>query len=97
MDGFDGRIEVEGCDTIPKLFWPQVKARDQRPAFREKKLGLWREWTWAQAGEAVREIGAGLLAIGLAPGDCASIPAGTPHSYAFEARVNRVIVVNAPA
>ena len=38
MDGFDGRIEVDGCDTIPKLFWHQVKARDQRTAFREDFL-----------------------------------------------------------
>jgi quercetin 2,3-dioxygenase len=31
----------------------------------------------------------------LTPGDCASIPAGTPHTYAFEGRVNRVIAMNA--
>ncbi len=37
----DGRIEVDGCDTIPKLFWHQVKARDGRTAFREKSLGIW--------------------------------------------------------
>ena len=33
----------------------------------------------------------------LTAGDCASIPAGTPHSYAFEARVNRVISMHAPS
>ncbi len=36
------KIEVEGCDTIPKLFWHQVKARAGRTAFREKDLGIWR-------------------------------------------------------
>ena len=27
------RIEVEGCDTIPKLFWHQVKAVRSARAF----------------------------------------------------------------
>src|SRR5664279_2201392 len=43
----------------------------------EKKLGLWREWTWRETASAVREIGDGLLALGFAPGDCASILANT--------------------
>jgi long-chain acyl-CoA synthetase len=64
-------------ETIPALFWNGVAARSARVLMREKKLGLWREWTWAQAGQAVREIGDGLLALGFAPGDCASILANT--------------------
>jgi quercetin 2,3-dioxygenase len=32
----------------------------------------------------------------LAPGDLASIPAGTAHTYAFESAVARAVVVNAP-
>jgi long-chain acyl-CoA synthetase len=49
MDGYDGRIEVDGCDTIPKLFWHQVKARDGRTAFREKTLGIWQAASMASA------------------------------------------------
>jgi len=64
-------------ETIPALFWNGVEARSARVLMREKKLGLWREWTWAQAGEAVREIGDGLLSLGFATGDCASILANT--------------------
>ena len=60
MDGFDGRIEVEGCDTIPKLFWHQVKARDGRTAFREKDLGIWRATSWREHGERARAVGMGL-------------------------------------
>lgn len=33
----------------------------------------------------------------LTAGDCASIPAGTPHAYAFEGHVTRVATMNAPA
>ena len=64
-------------ETIPALFWNGVAARAARVLMREKKLGLWREWTWAETGRAVREIGDGLLALGFAPGDTASILANT--------------------
>ena len=64
-------------ETIPALFWNGVAARSARVLMREKKLGLWREWTWAQTGQAVREIGDGLLSLGFAAGDCASILANT--------------------
>ena len=29
MAGGNERIDVEGCDTIPKLFWHQVKKRGE--------------------------------------------------------------------
>ena len=64
-------------ETISALFWNGVAARSARVLMREKKLGLWRAWTWAQTGQAVREIGAGLSSLGFAPGDCASILANT--------------------
>ncbi len=64
-------------ETIPELFWNGVKARGDRVWMREKELGLWREWTWAQTGQAVREVAMGLVALGLQPGDCASILSNT--------------------
>ena len=64
-------------ETIPALFWNGVAARSTRVLMREKNLGLWRAWTWAQAGQAVREIGDGLLSLGFEAGDCASILANT--------------------
>jgi long-chain acyl-CoA synthetase len=69
-------IVVPG-DTVPAVFWNAARQRANRVLMREKKLGLWREWTWTRAAAAVREIGDGLLALGLAPGDCASILANT--------------------
>src|SRR6187455_594509 len=83
MDGFDGRIEVEGCDTIPKLFWHQVKARDQRTAFREKTLGIWRATSWREYGEQARAIGMGLVKLGLKRGDVVSILAETVPAWLF--------------
>src|SRR5678816_796756 len=71
------RIEVEGCDTIPKLFWHQVKARDGRTAFREKELGIWRATSWRDYGERARHTGMGLVRLGLSCGEVASILAET--------------------
>ena len=33
-------------DTIPQLFLNAVKARGDKVWMREKKLGIWREWSW---------------------------------------------------
>ncbi|MCA0244382.1 MAG: long-chain fatty acid--CoA ligase [Proteobacteria bacterium] len=64
-------------DTIPQIFLNAVKARGDRVWMREKKLGIWREWTWNGAFTAVREIGMGLAALGLQPGQTASILSNT--------------------
>lgn len=69
-------IVVPG-ETIPAVFWNAVAARGDKVWMRQKHLGIWRTWTWAQTAEAVREIAAGLLSLGLAPGECVSILSNT--------------------
>ena len=69
-------IVVPG-DTLPAMFWNAAALRAGQVLMRQKKLGLWREWTWAQTAQAVREIGNGLLALGFRSGDCASIASNT--------------------
>jgi long-chain acyl-CoA synthetase len=83
MAGTNERIEVDGCDTIPKLFWHQVKARDSRIAFREKKLGIWRATTWREYGERARSLGMGLVKLGLQRGDVVSILAETVPEWLY--------------
>ena len=77
------KIEIQGCDTISKLFWHQVKARGARTAFREKKLGIWRSSSWQTYGERARWTGMGLVKLGLAPGDVVSIMADTVPEWLF--------------
>src|SRR5262249_11740275 len=77
------KIEIEGCGTIPKLFWHQVKARDTRTAFREKDLGIWRATSWQQYGERAREVGMGLGKLGLKRGDVVSILAETVPEWLY--------------
>ncbi|SFU98570.1 long-chain acyl-CoA synthetase [Polaromonas sp. YR568] len=64
-------------DTIPAVFWNAVEKRSHKTWMRQKKLGIWRSWTWTQTGDAVREIAAGLLSLGFARGECASILSNT--------------------
>ena len=70
------RVVLEG-ETIPAMFWNGVRQRQDKVWMRQKKLGIWRSWSWNQTGEAVREIAAGLISLGFAPGDCASILSNT--------------------
>lgn len=63
--------------TVAEVFLNAVRERGDRVWMREKKLGLWREWTWNQAAVAVREIALGLAALGLQPGERVSILANT--------------------
>jgi long-chain acyl-CoA synthetase len=56
-------------DTFPRLLLHQAKVRPDRPAVREKDLGIWQTWTWAQALEEVRSLACGLAAQGFKRGD----------------------------
>jgi len=64
-------------ETMTAVFWNSAAARADRVFMRQKELGLWREWTWAQTAVAVREIADGLAALGFGPGDVASILSNT--------------------
>src|SRR3990167_6039931 len=70
-------------DTIPAMFWNAVAKRGPSIWMRQKHLGLWRSWTWNQTADAVREIGNGLLSLGFAKGECASILANTVVEWVF--------------
>src|SRR5690606_36719737 len=64
-------------DTMPAIFWNRVQERGDTVWMRQKAFGIWRSWTWAQTGEAVREIAGGLASLGFAPGDTASVLSNT--------------------
>jgi long-chain acyl-CoA synthetase len=70
------RVVLAG-ETIPAMFWNAVDQRGPNVWLRQKDFGIWRSWTWTQVGQAVREIGHGLLALGFAPRETASILSNT--------------------
>jgi len=60
-------------ETLPAMFWNAVAQRGDTVFMRQKELGLWHSWTWQQTALAVKEIAHGLMALGFAPHDTASI------------------------
>jgi len=69
-------IVVPG-DTLPAMFRAAAQQRADRVIMRQKEFGIWREWTWAQTEQAVREMAMGLAALGVQPKECVSILANT--------------------
>ncbi|MSP51325.1 MAG: long-chain fatty acid--CoA ligase [Alphaproteobacteria bacterium] len=70
------------ADTIPKMLAHNALEYADRPAFREKDLGIWQSWTWRQVYEEVRALACGLRAVGLKRGDKISIIGDNrPHLY----------------
>ena len=65
----DRRVATSSEVTGPSLFWDQVSRRSDSVLLRYKDLGIWKEVTWAAAGEKTRVCGYGLMALGMQPGD----------------------------
>jgi len=55
-------------DTFPRLLLHHAHVRGERPAVREKDLGIWQVWTWRQVADEVRALACGLAAQGFARG-----------------------------
>ncbi|HWE24583.1 MAG TPA: AMP-binding protein [Myxococcales bacterium] len=56
------------ADTFPKLLARNAERLGDRAALREKDLGIWRETSWREYHERVRDFSLGLAALGLERG-----------------------------
>ena len=56
-------------DTFPRLLLHQAAVHPNRPAAREKDLGIWQSWTWSEVSEEVRAFACGLAELGFKRGD----------------------------
>jgi long-chain acyl-CoA synthetase len=78
--------ELSGLDTFPKLLMHHAKVRGDRPAIREKDLGIWQTWTWREFAEEARALAAGLVAEGVSRGShIALVSDNRPRLYAMMA------------
>ncbi|NYE62863.1 long-chain acyl-CoA synthetase [Duganella sp. 1224] len=55
-------------ETFPRRLLAHGQVRPEKPAFREKHLGIWQSWTWAQVNAEVRALACGLAALGFRRG-----------------------------
>ena len=71
-----------GDDTFPKLLIRNAATRGGRPAMRQKHLGIWQTWTWAEVSDEVRTFAIGLSGLGIQPDDkLAIIGQNRPRLY----------------
>ena len=72
-----------GLDTFPKLLQHHERTRPERPAIREKDLGIWQTWSWRRFADEVRALASGLAAQGFKRGDhLAIVGDNRPRVYA---------------
>ena len=72
----------EPGDTFPRLLMQHAAVRGGRPAVREKDLGIWQTWTWAEEAAEVRAMACGLAAHGFRRGmNLAIIGDNRPRLY----------------
>jgi len=57
------------AETFPRCLLDQVQRNSEKPAIREKSLGIWQTWTWSEVGDEVRALSCGLAAKGFQRGD----------------------------
>ena len=56
-------------ETFPRCLLEQAQRNGEKPAIREKYLGIWQTWTWREVSEEVRALACGLAATGIKRGD----------------------------
>ncbi|MGZ8289779.1 MAG: AMP-dependent synthetase/ligase [Telluria sp.] len=74
--------EGSQLQTFPRHLLAHGQVRPGSPAYREKYLGIWQTWTWAQVNDEVRALACGLAAIGFKRGmNLAIIGDNRPRLY----------------
>src|SRR3954451_23040634 len=74
---------ADTADTVPKMFWRGVTERGTQVSLRQKEFGIWQSVSWTEFGQIAREIGMGLVALGFAPGECASVLSNTNRDWLY--------------
>jgi len=63
--------------NLAHMYFDRAAVRAGKPRYRVKRDGAWREVSWDEDAEAIREIAAGLVEHGLRPGEKVAILSGT--------------------
>src|SRR5262245_30618498 len=76
--------DIGTLDTFPKLLLHHARTRPDRPAIREKDLGIWQTRGWREFADEVRALACGLAAAGLKRGEhFALVSDNRPRLYAM--------------
>jgi long-chain acyl-CoA synthetase len=83
MEAGTAASQSTGSKTIADLMVCAAEQFADRVAVRHKVDGEWRDVTYAEVGEVVREIGLGLIDIGIAPGERVSLLCNTRPEWTY--------------
>ncbi len=81
-------IVIEGA-TVIDAFRANVRSIPGRPAMRRRTRVGWETLTWADYGQGVAEVTAGLADFGIGPGERVGHPVGQPGGVASGRRRER--------
>jgi long-chain acyl-CoA synthetase len=76
-------VQTTGSKTIADLIGRAAEQHGERVAARHKIDGAWRDVTFAQAADVVREIGLGLIDLGIQPGERVCIVSTTRVEWTY--------------
>ncbi len=69
-------------NTVPKLLARNASKYPNAAAYREKELGIWQSWTWAETAQEIENLALGFLDMGVNFGDhIAIVGSNRPHLY----------------
>jgi len=92
-----GAASRSDLDTFPKLLVENARIWGDRPASREKDLGIWLSWTWAEMAGEIRALACGLKALGVERDDKVCVCGDNrPHLYWAFTAVQAVGAVPVP-
>jgi long-chain acyl-CoA synthetase len=83
MEAGTAVTQSTGSKTIADLMVRAAEQFPDRVAVRHKVDGDWRDVTFAEVGEIVREIGLGLIDLGIAPGERVSLLCNTRPEWTY--------------
>ncbi|HEY8515664.1 MAG TPA: long-chain fatty acid--CoA ligase [Candidatus Binatia bacterium] len=70
-------VEIEKFQSLPQMFFARAAKWADRPRYRVHRDGRWVDVDWRTMEQAVREIAAGLIGLGIERGDRVAIFAAT--------------------
>jgi long-chain acyl-CoA synthetase len=70
-------VEVEASCTVTTRLWERAARPDSKHILRYQTAGGWAGLTWAELGEWVRGVAAGLISVGIEPGDRVALMSAT--------------------
>ena len=89
-------MDIQICNTVPKLFWHHVENHADEISIWQKQQGTWESITWGEYGDFVKDIANALLDAGIQRADKVSINTAAINNPDFIRSLDMSSVSNDP-